>query len=164
MVQRPSFALIRMPETTPDISIANEIARIRQTYGLSSELLTLDELARVMGRTPKAMANLKSRGQLPAIPSLLLGGRECYWIRDVVLWLSRSAIDSTISTDPARRKAGEAELASLALARQTPSATNDTQPKRSPGRPREMSFAKEALIKKGEEILELRRKQGRAGR
>lgn len=66
----------------------NEIlADLRQQFGEKKSVLYADELAQVLGKSTKAIYDLKNRGGLP-VPVLPGEGRPCVSIHAVADWLA----------------------------------------------------------------------------
>lgn len=61
--------------------------KLRKDYELPGELLTIEDLARVMGLNSKTLWNYRTRGNMPAIPSRKVGAHDMYWVGHVAMWL-----------------------------------------------------------------------------
>lgn len=129
--------------------IHGEVARIKRELAISGDLLTFEQLSQVLGKTPKALWNMRDRGQMPPIPSVRMGQREGYWIVNVVLWMSGNPCTPMPETD---FRDAVVKLASD-QAREVPS-------EGAKSRKREMTAAKRILLERGLKILEERRRNG----
>jgi predicted DNA-binding transcriptional regulator AlpA len=63
------------------------LADLRQQFGEKKSVLYADELAQVLGKSTKAIYDLKNRGGLP-VPVLPGEGRPCVSIHAVADWLA----------------------------------------------------------------------------
>ena len=66
------------------------LADLRQQFGEKKSVLYADELAQVLGKSTKAIYDLKNRGGLP-VPVLPGEGRPCVSIHAVADWLASGA-------------------------------------------------------------------------
>lgn len=128
----------------------SRIERIRKEYGVTGELLFLEDLAKVMGVPVKSVWNYRARGTLPKIPCLNFGGRDAYWIVHIAAWLSNDPIDTLLAIpffeDPLGLDVKKADQ-KMNPKKDIPIDT----PKRRTGD--ERSIAKDRLLKRGLQIL-----------
>lgn len=76
------------------VAVHSEVARIKTDLKIEAEVLTLVDLARVLGVEVKSLWNLRTRDGMPKIPVLKLGQKDGYWIVHVAMWLMQLPIDT----------------------------------------------------------------------
>lgn len=137
-----------------------EAARIKSEHGFLSDILRIEDLAKVLGRPAKSLRNMKSRGTMPDIPTLHIGDQSGFWIMHVAMWLTGMDKRDMPALDLRERARQEVELA---RPQPVSPASQDDAPKQ--GRHREISVAKEAILRRGMAILEeeQRRRVERSG-
>lgn len=146
-------------------ALTREVERVKATFGFQHEMLSLEELAKVIGKQVNYLWNLRARGQMIGIPARRVGGHDSYWIVHVVQWMSQShRVDSTSATAaPPPPHAAPARPATRRASRLPAKGSKSTDlgqaatSKKGPGRRRDSSPAKDALIARG---LALLAKQG----
>ena len=137
-------------------AIDRQVARIKLEFDIKSELLSLEELASVIGKQVNYLWNLRNSGRMLPIPVTKVGGHDTYWIVHVVIWLMKfdeSAVGEAepmvYRPQPSERKP-ENPLLSIG------------QPKaKEKGRRSETNAAKEALLARGMKILAQRQAESR---
>lgn len=128
----------------------SRIDRIRKDYGLTGELLFLEDLAKVMGVPVKSVWNYRARGTLPKIPCLNFGGRDAYWIVHVAAWLSNDPIDSLLTIPFFEDPLGLEGKKSNQKTNSKKDVSVDIPKRRNSD---ERSIAKDRLLKRGLQIL-----------
>lgn len=136
-------------------AIHREVCRIKADHQFSSDILYLEDLAKLMGKPVKHLWNLRNRGMMPPIPITKVGDRDAYWVVHVAMWLMRisetspqlaSSLNSTLN--PSGRK--------LAIIKGKQSAASDASELKKPkirSQRGEVSLAKAAIIERGLKIL-----------
>ena len=84
--------------------VYREMERLQSKYGLKGELLSIEELARVLGKTEKDLWNLKARSAMPPIPLQRLGGRDHFRLAHVAMFSLGILMDQSGTQEPAVRK------------------------------------------------------------
>ena len=132
-------------------AIGRQVSRIKLELGISSELLSLEELAAVAGKKINYLWNLRNKGQMLPIPVTKVGGHDTYWIVHVVQWMmgadiGSSAQEANILLPPLVAKGKERVEHTKADGE-----LNVGQEK--PARQKKNSVAKAALLERGLKIL-----------
>lgn len=132
--------------TEVQLAIDRQVARIKLDFDIKSELLSLEELASVIGKTVNYLWNLRNSGRMLPIPVTKVGGHDAYWIVHVVIWLMKLDESDLGEAEPVvyRRPQSERESASP----RQPTAKPKAKVSRS-----ETNAAKEALLARGLKIL-----------
>jgi len=135
-------------------AIHREVCRIKADHQFSSDILYLEDLAKLMGKSVKHLWNLRSRGMMPPIPITKVGDRDAYWVVHVAMWLMRtseaspqlaSSLNSTMNTSDSKLTIkGKQSVASDAPELKKPKIRSQRG---------EVSLAKAAIIERGLKIL-----------
>ena len=140
-------------------AIERQVSRIKKEFGFQQEMLSLDDLSKIIGKKINYLWNIRNRGQMPSIPVRRIGGHDTYWIVHVVMWMMRGQGET--SEAPVKQRAPAKEAASDGEF--TPSVPRASRRKKSiepagKGRTEGMSAAKQALLARGLAILQERNK------
>lgn len=142
-------------------SINRQVARIKAEFEIKADLLSLEDLAKVIGKSVNYLWNLRNQGKMLPIPVTRVGGHDTFWVVDVAMWLMRldgSDLSSSntleacsnsppgaIGKSPPLRNARTPEKKGAAIVK-----SGDSK--------QQIERAKAALIEKGMKILEERRR------
>lgn len=132
--------------------------KLRQDYELPGELLSIEDLARVMGLSSKALWNYRTRGKMPAIPSRKVGAHDMFWVGHVAMWL--------IDPGPTAVKFSEVlpkEVSVARLDKQASSKSKRKGPSGSHERTHALNAAKAALMARANAEFERRMAESKRG-
>lgn len=139
-------------------AVDGQIARIMSSYGIHHEMLSLEELARLLGKDVNYLWNLRNRGKMLPIPVRRVGGQDTYWIVHVVLWMMNGCVDSTAPEGEPLAVQPQMEKFVAVLPDNESNPVRKSAGTSGKGRRPQMSLAKEVLLARGMEILEQQRK------
>ena len=140
--------------------ISDQIRRLRTDYRLAGELLTMSELARVLGHTIASLRNRRTRGQMPPIPVRRVGGQDFYWVGHVAMWLAFEPMEPPVAMEHITTMT--TRLGHETTKKQEPSKPDEAKKSEKPKTKRgEESAAKAALMARANAIFEERMREQR---
>lgn len=106
--------------------IYREMDRLSAKYDIKGELLDVESLARVLGKSVRDLWNMKARNSMPAIPVQRIGGRDHFQLVHVAMY-TLGQFNMNMGSDPAalarpERKdegASEKEISSVIKSRKS---------------------------------------------
>ena len=135
-------------------AIHREVCRIKTEHQFSSDILYLDDLAKLMGKPVKHLWNLRNRGMMPPIPITKVGDRDAYWVVHVAMWLMRIS-EASPQLASSLNSPLNASGRKLAIKGNQSAASDAPELKKPKIRSQrgEVSLAKAAIIERGLKIL-----------
>jgi hypothetical protein len=149
---------IHVPDPIPssDDRLGYALVRLRKEYGIEGEVLYMGDLARVLGVKVDALWNRRARGKMPAIPRLIIGGQDAFYIVDVARFLTSTFapdIQPPIFPIPSKVPAS----AGIAIDKKSEKDTSSVKTPKAAKRQR--SVQQELIRKLGQQILDEKRRQ-----
>jgi hypothetical protein len=139
-------------------AIDGQVTRIKSSFGIQHEMLSLEDLAKLLGKEVNYLWNLRNRGTMLPIPARRVGGQDTYWIVHVVLWMMNGcAYPSFPESEPSDIQLPADNVEVDQAAKEAKAVRKGAAPSGKGRRP-QTSLAKEVLLARGMEILEQRQK------